>query len=97
MAGVRVIGRRVVYWGKRHPYLDGREVEVVAIHIGGLIDPDAAVIVRDDAELAAHGGIDPSRDWVEVASVIGNRASFVTSDVLVSELPGLLDHTRRRA
>jgi hypothetical protein len=79
------IGDDVLYSGEGHPYLRGQRVCVVAVHKGYYDDPDASVIVQDNAALAAAGGVTLA-DMVEVAPYVGDRVSFIASDARPEEL-----------
>lgn len=85
----KTIGQRFTYKGTRHPYLNDRDVVVVAVHVGALVDVDDVFIVTHDEDLPRKG-INPARDLVEVAPLVNGRPSFATSDAMASELVGLL-------
>ena len=86
MTPTKIIGTVTTYTGTDHRYLTGKQVVIVAIHKGALLDPNDYTILRDDLEIAAAGGVDASTDIVEVAPLLGDRVSFVTSDAKVDDL-----------
>lgn len=75
---VKIIGTRTTYTGTEHPYLRGHEVVIVGVL---RLEPDSEEhdYLTDDGAIARAGGI-RAADRVEVAPMIGDRQSWVTSD-----------------
>ena len=83
------IGTRARYTGSAHESLYDAIVEVVAVHKGYLADPDRGTVLATPEALAAHGGLDPARDLLEVAPLVAGRRARVTYDCAAADLlPG---------
>lgn len=78
------IGQDVHYTGSAHPFLVGQTVRIVAILKNYYTDPDNCLIIKDNAALAAAGGLGIA-DMVEVAPYVGNRLSEVGGNVVGSD------------
>lgn len=81
----QIIGRRAIYTGKDHPYL--QEVKIVMVMIQtNPNDPESILCLRSDEEIAEAGGVKPS-DRVEVQPVLPDgRLSWVSSDPRMADL-----------